>query len=67
MTTRYTADYPLESLPESWQKHILRLRAESARHRRERNARQRDLEAADVRILELEAELAELKSARADG
>lgn len=36
MTTRYNTDYPLESLPDSWQRHVVRLRAESARHRRER-------------------------------
>lgn len=37
MSMRYTTDIPIETLPKSWQKHILLLRRESMRVRIERN------------------------------
>lgn len=50
-------DMPLESLPDSWQRHILRLRQESSRHRAQRNAAREEAD-------RLRAELAELKAGR---
>ncbi len=52
----------MNELSDDWQREIKALRAENARYRRERNDIRHDLEAADARIIELEDELAALKT-----
>ncbi|QQW33201.1 hypothetical protein [Mycobacterium marinum] len=54
----------ISELPTEVLQYIVKLRKEAAQYRSQRNARQHDLEAADARIVELEAELAELKAGR---
>lgn len=52
----------VEQLPDGTLTYIGKLRQEAARFRTQRNAKQRDLEVADARIVELEAEVKQLRS-----
>jgi hypothetical protein len=47
--TSYTGYIPLEALPDSWQKHITRLRREASKHRLERNQARAELAALKAR------------------
>lgn len=73
MTTRYTDDIPLETLPESWQRHIEKLRRECSQARIRRNEARNALANAAAALVSViterdaaRAELAELKAARSD-
>ncbi|BBY70112.1 hypothetical protein MPRI_22990 [Mycobacterium paraintracellulare] len=67
MTTRYTDDIPLETLPESWQRHIQKLRRECSQARIRRNEARDALVSVITERDAARAELAELKAARTDG
>lgn len=67
MTTRYTADIPLETLPESWVRHVKKMRDEAASYRRQRNEARAALVSIIVERDAARAEVAELKAARDDG
>lgn len=66
MSMKYTTDTPREALPESWQRHIEKLRRECSHTRVQRNEARAALVSVVAERDAARAELAELKAARSN-